>query len=229
MGIQSYALPHPVSDPPAPATAKKGRAQRELSNTKRAAQNRAAQRAFRQRKEQHIHKLEDNLKILQQENYTLRDYIARLQAMLTDNKIAFPPAPEPLPQVSTSAPASDDQPSLQQQHHQEQHYTQSSPPQAHSPVPPHAYPPSSHSASQHAPLTNNHHPVRHEPADAITQLQAAAVQADDMATPYVPPPQQSSPQTSQYVPASEYPAENPATLTETRPCKYPSRHVSYTF
>lgn len=60
--------------------ARKGK--RELSTSKRAAQNRAAQRAFRQRKEGYIKKLEEqvkefqnmehNYKALQNENYQLR-------------------------------------------------------------------------------------------------------------------------------------------------------------
>ncbi|RAL60278.1 hypothetical protein DID88_000058 [Monilinia fructigena] len=57
---------------------------RELSQSKRAAQNRAAQRAFRQRKEGYIkkleeqvrdfHALEDNYKAIHAENYSLRDH-----------------------------------------------------------------------------------------------------------------------------------------------------------
>jgi len=58
---------------------------RELSQSKRAAQNRAAQRAFRQRKEGYIkkleeqvrelHSLEDNYKAIQAENYSLRNIL----------------------------------------------------------------------------------------------------------------------------------------------------------
>jgi len=129
MAIQPYGMTHespdltiPHADPanPAitqgPATGKKGRAQRELSNTKRAAQNRAAQRAFRLRKEQHINKLEDdvkryqimedNCKTLQHENLALRNYITLLQSKMTDKNISYPPVPDqaPLRSISLSAP-----------------------------------------------------------------------------------------------------------------------------
>ncbi|EME88521.1 uncharacterized protein MYCFIDRAFT_89211 [Pseudocercospora fijiensis CIRAD86] len=76
---------------------------RELSTSKRAAQNRAAQRAFRQRKEGYIKKLEEqvkefqtmdqNYKTLQNENYQLREYILGLQSRLLENQADFPPAP----------------------------------------------------------------------------------------------------------------------------------------
>lgn len=75
---------------------------RALTNTKRAAQNRSAQRAFRQRKEQHIRELEaqvkevDSLKqtieSLRQENTQLRDYSLALQAKLIEhNDVPAPP------------------------------------------------------------------------------------------------------------------------------------------
>ncbi len=61
------------------------------------------QRAFRQRKEGHIKKLEsqvqdyqalhDNYKVLQGENYQLRDYIISLQSRLIESQGDFPPAP----------------------------------------------------------------------------------------------------------------------------------------
>ncbi|KAL8820675.1 MAG: hypothetical protein Q9223_001168 [Gallowayella weberi] len=80
---------------------KKGK--RELSTSKRAAQNRAAQRAFRQRKEGHIKKLEtqvqdyntlsDSFKALQAENYQLRDYIISLQSRLIESHGEFPQPP----------------------------------------------------------------------------------------------------------------------------------------
>lgn len=76
---------------------------RELSTSKRAAQNRAAQRAFRQRKEGYIKKLEEqckeyqnmehNYKALQSENFQLREYILSLQSRLLENQSDFPPAP----------------------------------------------------------------------------------------------------------------------------------------
>ncbi|KAF8473132.1 hypothetical protein BDZ91DRAFT_389363 [Kalaharituber pfeilii] len=78
---------------------------RELSTSKRAAQNRAAQRAFRQRKEGYIKKLEEQVrdlnaleesyKAIQNENYQLRDYIISLQSRLIESQgeDAVPPAP----------------------------------------------------------------------------------------------------------------------------------------
>jgi hypothetical protein len=79
----------------------KGR--RELSTSKRAAQNRAAQRAFRQRKEEYIKQLKDQVKefeqlcelykTLQHENYQLRDYIINLQSRLLETQGEIPPAP----------------------------------------------------------------------------------------------------------------------------------------
>ncbi|KAL8862335.1 MAG: hypothetical protein Q9178_001344 [Gyalolechia marmorata] len=80
---------------------KKGK--RELSTSKRAAQNRAAQRAFRQRKEGHIKQLEtqvkdyntlsESFKTLQAENYQLRDYIISLQSRLIESHGEFPQPP----------------------------------------------------------------------------------------------------------------------------------------
>ncbi|KAI9818695.1 MAG: hypothetical protein M1832_004170 [Thelocarpon impressellum] len=81
---------------------KKG-SKRELSTSKRAAQNRAAQRAFRQRKEGYIkkleeqvrnlHALEENYKAIQAENYQLRDYIINLQSRLIESQGEFPQPP----------------------------------------------------------------------------------------------------------------------------------------
>lgn len=61
------------------------------------------QRAFRQRKEGYIKKLEEqvkdfgnleqNYKALQNENYQLREYILNLQSRLLENQSDFPPAP----------------------------------------------------------------------------------------------------------------------------------------
>ncbi|KAK1140150.1 hypothetical protein N8T08_010627 [Aspergillus melleus] len=76
---------------------------RPLSTSKRAAQNRAAQRAFRQRKESYIRKLEeqvkeydnmsDGFKALQAENYQLREYIINLQSRLLDSQGEVPELP----------------------------------------------------------------------------------------------------------------------------------------
>jgi len=79
------------------------KAKRELSQSKRAAQNRAAQRAFRQRKEGYIKKLEQQVreyadmeagyKTIQAENQALRDYVIHLQSQLLDTKGEYPPPP----------------------------------------------------------------------------------------------------------------------------------------
>lgn len=76
---------------------------RELSQSKRAAQNRAAQRAFRQRKEGYIKKLEQQvrdytdmemtIKQYQSENYALREYIIQLQSRMLETVGEFPPPP----------------------------------------------------------------------------------------------------------------------------------------
>ncbi|KAG8530054.1 uncharacterized protein KY384_005536 [Bacidia gigantensis] len=93
------------------------RGKRELSTSKRAAQNRAAQRAFRQRKESHIKDLEtrireyDNLntsyKAIQNENYALREYIIALQGNLLQNKGSYPPPPPHINLHSGRAPLAD--------------------------------------------------------------------------------------------------------------------------
>jgi hypothetical protein len=102
------------------ADGRKGYGKRELSTSKRAAQNRAAQvryslrmpactnallfqRAFRQRKEGYIKKLEEqvrdyqvlseNFKAVQSENYQLRDYIINLQSRLLESQGEVPPPP----------------------------------------------------------------------------------------------------------------------------------------
>ncbi|RAL11946.1 uncharacterized protein BO97DRAFT_405686 [Aspergillus homomorphus CBS 101889] len=93
---------------------------RPLSTSKRAAQNRAAQRAFRQRKESYIRKLEEQvkeydgmsetLKALQAENYQLREYIINLQSRLLDSQGEVPELPsnidlsQPRTELSLSGP-----------------------------------------------------------------------------------------------------------------------------
>ncbi|KAL8285525.1 hypothetical protein RB600_009787 [Gaeumannomyces tritici] len=110
---------HPISPPqapgaqqllPGPPTPEFGeltpdarKAKRELSQSKRAAQNRAAQRAFRQRKEGYIKKLEqqvrdytemdNSLKTLQSENYHLREYVMQLQTRLLNTQGEYPQPP----------------------------------------------------------------------------------------------------------------------------------------
>jgi len=87
------------------------KAKRELSQSKRAAQNRAAQRAFRQRKEHYIKKLEQqvrdytemeqNYKAIQNDNYALREYVIQLQSRLLD--VSIDP-PQPPPNINLASP-----------------------------------------------------------------------------------------------------------------------------
>ncbi|KAJ5885480.1 hypothetical protein N7495_009990 [Penicillium taxi] len=80
-----------------------GGGKRELSTSKRAAQNRAAQRAFRQRKESYIRKLEEDNKDLEllrenlqksyTENYQLREHIITLQTRLMEVQVEVPDLP----------------------------------------------------------------------------------------------------------------------------------------
>ncbi|KAI1158186.1 hypothetical protein F5B18DRAFT_641995 [Nemania serpens] len=88
------------------------KAKRELSQSKRAAQNRAAQRAFRQRKEHYIKKLEQQVreyteleqswKTVQNDNYALREYVIQLQSRLLDLQVELP---QPPPNVNIAPPA----------------------------------------------------------------------------------------------------------------------------
>ncbi|KAK9454514.1 hypothetical protein V1511DRAFT_395782 [Dipodascopsis uninucleata] len=88
------------SVPPVGEYSKNGR---QLSTSKRAAQNRAAQRAFRQRKECYIKDLEakvlelkatkETIENLRQENLQLRDYILALQSRLIEHPGGVPPPP----------------------------------------------------------------------------------------------------------------------------------------
>ncbi|TWU76448.1 hypothetical protein ED733_007091 [Metarhizium rileyi] len=107
--------PAPSSSAPEAGIASDGRkAKRELSQSKRAAQNRAAQRAFRQRKEGYIKKLEQQVrefaemeqtyKAVQAENYSLREYVVHLQSRLLDTQGEYPPPP-PNVNLSTSTAA----------------------------------------------------------------------------------------------------------------------------
>ncbi|KAI1210018.1 uncharacterized protein F4807DRAFT_460306 [Annulohypoxylon truncatum] len=87
------------------------KAKRELSQSKRAAQNRAAQRAFRQRKEHYIKKLEQQVrdfsemeqsfKAVQNDNYALREYVIQLQSRLLDLQVELP---QPPPNVNITPP-----------------------------------------------------------------------------------------------------------------------------
>lgn len=90
---QQYAQKYQLTPlEPEKKTEKQGR--RVLSNTKRAAQNRSAQKAFRQRKEKYIKDLEataaqvadlhKTIEELRQENLQLRDYTLALQSRLIE-------------------------------------------------------------------------------------------------------------------------------------------------
>ncbi|CAH0048873.1 unnamed protein product, partial [Clonostachys solani] len=119
--------PQPPQLAPAPGeeSPNDGRkAKRALSQSKRAAQNRAAQRAFRQRKESYIKQLEQEVrdyrdmeksyKAAQSENYALREYVLTLQSRLIDAVGEFPQPPPninlahhsvaPEPQMGTHEP-----------------------------------------------------------------------------------------------------------------------------
>ncbi|QIW94548.1 hypothetical protein AMS68_000066 [Peltaster fructicola] len=97
----------------------RGKGKRELSTSKRAAQNRAAQRAFRQRKEGYIKKLEEqvkdfqsmesNYRSLQNENYQLREYILNLQSRLLENQSDIPPPPLHVNLQGTAPPGPSDE------------------------------------------------------------------------------------------------------------------------
>lgn len=94
---------HQESPAPAP------RARRNLSSTKRAAQNRNAQKAFRQRKEKYFKELEASaaqvpelqktIEDLRQENMHLRDYTMALQTRLIElnPNMVFPMVPHRSP------------------------------------------------------------------------------------------------------------------------------------
>ncbi|KAK2753307.1 hypothetical protein FQN55_003436 [Onygenales sp. PD_40] len=111
------AMIHPSAESPGDENAADGRktyGKRELSTSKRAAQNRAAQRAFRQRKEGYIRKLEEqvkdyemlleNYKAIQAENYQLREYIISLQSRLIDSQNEVPELPS---NIDLSQPRND--------------------------------------------------------------------------------------------------------------------------
>ncbi|KAF1814771.1 hypothetical protein P152DRAFT_232557 [Eremomyces bilateralis CBS 781.70] len=101
-----HAIDPAISGPPSYPNPSSRKGRRELSNTKRAAQNRAAQRAFRQRKEEYIKSLKDRVDALGTldlryrdvvtENYRLRNYIIALQSKLIETSIEVPPTPADL-------------------------------------------------------------------------------------------------------------------------------------
>ncbi|KAJ5087178.1 hypothetical protein N7456_010794 [Penicillium angulare] len=104
--MMSAAPPQTPTQPPQGSpedSSPKSYGKRELSTSKRAAQNRAAQRAFRQRKETYIRKLEDENKNIDSykdtmskllnENYALRDHIINLQTRLMEAQVEVPDLP----------------------------------------------------------------------------------------------------------------------------------------
>ncbi|PNH43949.1 hypothetical protein VD0004_g3599 [Verticillium dahliae] len=111
--IQPHPAPDVGGDPMSidDGSADGRKAKRELSQSKRAAQNRAAQRAFRQRKEGYIKKLEQQVrdfmdmesqyKQLQSESYALREYVIHLQSRMLDTQGEYPQAP---PNVNLNQP-----------------------------------------------------------------------------------------------------------------------------
>ncbi|KAI0132295.1 hypothetical protein BJ170DRAFT_680182 [Xylariales sp. AK1849] len=113
MAVHGLLDHDPDPDPDAEDSTSDGRkAKRELSQSKRAAQNRAAQRAFRQRKEHYIKKLEQQVreysemehsyKTIQNDNYALREYVIQLQSRLLDLQVELP---QPPPNVNLPTPA----------------------------------------------------------------------------------------------------------------------------
>lgn len=152
---------------------------RELSTSKRAAQNRAAQRAFRQRKEGYIKKLEEqveefkimetNYRTLQNENYQLREYILNLQSRLLENQSDFPPAPSQSTAAIRAPEASTTSPSGRPEPRDQDHRLRSELEEHSRNVPP-------------APLAPIMEPPRAEPPrhDGMSHLQAAAARAGEL-------------------------------------------------
>ncbi|KAL7274733.1 hypothetical protein RUND412_002358 [Rhizina undulata] len=171
-----------AEDTPESASGKGRGGKRELSTSKRAAQNRAAQRAFRQRKEGYIKKLEEQVrdfaqmqesyKQIQSENYQLRDYIIALQSRLIESQgeDAVPPPPLPLLTLANAPPSTVIDPNVQHQmvQQQQQHQVavpQTPPPQQHAPPAPMA------PAASQAPTAN----MGGIPAPQAPQLQSQQV------------------------------------------------------
>ncbi|KAL3481425.1 hypothetical protein BJX99DRAFT_218979 [Aspergillus californicus] len=118
-GNALLAAPQTPDEPDSPEDQSKAY-KRPLSTSKRAAQNRAAQRAFRQRKESYIRKLEEQVKefevtaqenkALAAENYQLREYVINLQSRLLDTQGEIPELPgnidlsQPRAEISVSQP-----------------------------------------------------------------------------------------------------------------------------
>lgn len=162
--------------------ARKTYGKRELSTSKRAEQNRAAQRAFRQRKEGYIRQLEaqvkdfkvlsESYKALQVENYQLREYIISLQSRLIDSQNEVPalpdnidltqPRPEP-PLADSHDSGSSVGPPSQPPQSQSQQPNLAAAPSSVPPLAPHQH--------QHQPSTA----PSNAPNDEMTQLNRIAV------------------------------------------------------
>ncbi|KAB2575958.1 putative transcription factor kapC [Lasiodiplodia theobromae] len=190
---------------------RKGR--RELSTSKRAAQNRAAQRAFRQRKEEYIKSLKDQVKdyeqmaeqfrAIQAENNTLRDYVISLQARLIESQGSYP---EPPGNIDLSRPHTEIPPPVQAMQ---------------SPQPPQSSGASQHSQQQQSQQQHQQHQQPHQhqqqpaptapmSASAAQQLQQAAAQAAaaQASTEQLNNGAKHSHEEAQYLPASnDYPPQ----------------------
>lgn len=100
---QSVHDPNPMGIPTVDHHLSQSRSRRPLSQSKRAQQNRAAQRAFRQRKELYIKDLEtkvgelksvkETMEALRAENQELRDYILALQSRWINQPGGVPTPP----------------------------------------------------------------------------------------------------------------------------------------
>ncbi|KAL0264167.1 hypothetical protein SLS55_000113 [Diplodia seriata] len=193
---------------------RKGR--RELSTSKRAAQNRAAQRAFRQRKEEYIKSLKDQVKdyeqmadqfrAIQAENNTLRDYVISLQARLLESQGSYP---EPPSNIDLSRPHTEIPPPVQAMQSPQppgssgasQHSQQQQPQQQQQ----HQQPQQQHQHQQHQ---QQPAPTAPMSASAAQQLQQAAAQAAaaQASTEHLNNGAKHSHEEAQYLPASnEYP------------------------
>ncbi|GAB7346736.1 hypothetical protein MBLNU459_g1845t1 [Dothideomycetes sp. NU459] len=238
--MPSYGMPGELtSDQQELGADGKKSAKRELSSSKRAAQNRAAQRAFRQRKEAYILKLEKQVKdykvlegdfkSLQQDSFQLRGYIDSLHAIMSENQVDYPPAPPPTrlqnpnpvfhpmsmndPEPAQDVTMQDEQQRFQsqmatddQRYHQDFHEEERRQQEYNDAMANHNQmqeptPPSSSSMNHNS--SHSHDPL---PPAAISQLQAAAAQADELGPSASTSPHQDD---ARYVPASEYPQRQP--------------------
>ncbi|KAG5915533.1 hypothetical protein E4U61_004522 [Claviceps capensis] len=159
------------------------KAKRELSQSKRAAQNRAAQRAFRQRKEGYIKKLEQQVrefgdlentfKVVQSENHALRNYVLHLQSRMMNALGEYPPPPPNINLTQVVGPP----PSLAAPHAPP--LSAAAPAPAASPAAPAAPgPPQQQSAPEHAPQNIG---VSSTPLEAVAQAVAGLAAHEELA------------------------------------------------